>query len=680
MNRTVVSVASFASFASVVVAAFGALAPLSSCATARGDAAGGSARFVDVAQLVATSTIPADAPAVVLLREQVIHVRGVRGVTAPVTEFRTHEVVKILTEAGFEAARQSVVIPPDGELVELAARTITPDGRVVPVDVKTMQRTQTIVEGSAGAEIRFFQFPRVEVGSVLELVTTTRTSGLFLSWSDTVSSPFPIAHYRADVSTPTNVKFDFLLNGTTTALQQVPDAEGRQRVVFELKDVPPLVDEIWAPSEHTGAPWWIYRITELRSARGGEEPGIVAWDRAVPFSLYGYAAENEPVAGLSRLDAGDCKGDVRCLTDRALERVRGKELSNFAEQMEVREPAEMEQSVTLNSVEKSLWLWSLLKSVDVPAQLAVLSRAPGFPVNKTFPAPAWFDHAVVVVPMPGGAGSWFLDPSCEACSAGQLPEWDRGVEALVITSRGNHFQLDTAWVPVTGTPLPANEHRVAYDAVVADSGDVEVTVDDTVVGEAAMLTRLMTREDTDADTTHEWEHFATARSASAHLLSSTSWSCDRAKGSCARKAKIALPGYAQPDGDRLVMPLRLLHSRIEDEIPPETDAALRKDDIEIGHEVRWTETLRVHAPTGWAFAEPPPRVDRKSDVGTVRMTARVGDDGVLIVERGVVVPAASLAKRSFGSFVRMVGALSAARDEQVTLAKAQSATQATTAR
>jgi hypothetical protein len=660
MNRIVAS-ALFVALAATVVS--------SSCATARGG--GGSSRFVDVGQLVATSTIPADAPAVVLLREQVINVRGVRGVTAPITEFRSHEVVKILTEAGFEAAKQRVVIPPEGELAEFAARTITPDGRVIPVDVKTMHRTQTVVEGSAGAEIRFFQFPNVEVGSVLEIVTTTRTNGLFLSWSDTVSSPFPIAHYRADLSMPANVKFDFLLNGTTTALQQVPDPEGRQRVVFELSDVPALVDELWAPAEHTGAPWWIYRITELRSARGGEEPGLVAWDRAVPNSIYEPAAEDKPIAGLSRLDAGDCKGDQRCLIDRALERVRSKELSEFVDAMEVREPKEMEPSVTLNNVEKSVWLWSLLKSVDVPAKLAVIATSPGFPVNKTFPAPAWFDHALVVVPGQGGASSLFLDPACEACAAGQLPEWDRGVEALVITPKGNHMVLDTAWAPVTGTPLSLNEHRTTYDAVVADNGDVELTVDDTYAGEAAIWTRLRTREETDADTGHDWDDFAKARSSSARVLSSTSWTCDRAKGSCARKAKITLPGYAQRDGDRLVMSLRVLHSRLEGEIPPETDAAHRKSDVEIAHEVRSIETLRLHAPAGFAFAAPPPGIDRKSDVGTVRLSAHTGDAGVLVVERSVLVPPASMPKKSFGALVRMVGALSAARDEQVTLAKAK---------
>jgi hypothetical protein len=448
----------------------------------------------------------------------------------------------------------------------------------------------------------------------------------------------------------------------------VPDPKGRQRVVFELNDVPALVDELWAPGEHTGAPWWIYRITELRSARGGEEPGLVAWDRAVPFSIAEHAIEDKPIVGLSRLAAGDCNGDTRCLIDRALERVRSKELNDFVHEMEVREPAEMEQGITLNNVEKTLWLWSLLRSVDVPARLAVLARSPAFPITKTFPAPAWFDHAVVVVPGQGGGPPMFLDPSCEACAPGQLPEWDRGAEALVITSRGNHWQIDTAWMPVTGAPLPANEHRTNYDA---DTGDVELTVEDTFVGEAAMLTRLMTRELTDVEATHGWEHFAQARSGSARLLSSTPWNCDRAKATCVRKAKIAFPGFAQRDGDRLLMPLRLLHSRLEEEIPPETDAAARKSDVEIGHELRSVETLRVRAPAGFALTAPPPGLERKSDVGAVKMSARAGDDGSLVVERSVFVPALSMPKKSFGALVRMVGAFSAVRDEQVVLAKAK---------
>lgn len=625
-----------------------------SCASLSG-LGGGTVAFSDVAALEAGAKVPADAPAVVLLREEVIHVRGVRGVAAPITEFHHHEVVKIVSEAGFEAAKMRVAIPPEGELVQLAARTVAPDGKVTPVDPRSMQKARTVVEGSAGVELRYFQFPNVEVGSVLEIVTVTRTKALFLSWASVASSPFPIATYRADVSTPSNVTFDFLLNGTQAPLEQVPDPDGRQRVVVELKDVPAMADEVFAPQERTAAPWWIYRITELRSAKGGAEPGLIAWDRAVPWVIYENVVEQKPIAGFAKLDAGKCHGDVKCLVTEALAQARTREWTGFTEQLEMRDPEEIEQSGTANNLEKALLFWSLLRSADVEAHLALLARTPGFPVNKTFPSPAWFDHAVVLVP---GLGDTFVDPSCEACAPGQLPEWDRDVEALVVRPRSDHWRIDTEWKPVAGQALPDNEHRVVYDATVHKTGDVEVSLEEIVTGETAMLTRLETRLADEAEVAHEWDHFAGARSRSARVTTSTAWSCERDQARCRRTATLTIPGYGAVDGDRILVPLGLLHSSLEDAIPPDTDVKRRHGDVEIPHAIALVEELHLRAGPGVMFDAAggvPEGFEHKTELGVVRMTSTAKDETEIVVVRSASIGVAAFPRAGFGALARLVG-------------------------
>lgn len=628
----------------------------------------GAVAFSDVAALEADAKVPADAAAVVLLREEVIHVRGVRGVAAPITEFHRHEVVKILSEAGFEAAKMRVAIPPEGELVQLAARTVSPAGKVTPVDPGSMQRTRTVVEGSAGVELRYFQFPNVEVGSVLELVTVTRTKALFLSWAGVASSPFPIATYRADVSTPSNVTFDFLLNGTQAPLEQVPDPEGRQRVVVELKDVPALADEVFAPQERTAAPWWIYRITELRSAKGGAAPGLIAWDRAVPWVIYENVVEQKPIAGFAKLDAGKCQGDVKCVVTAALAQARTREWTGFSEDLEVRDPEEIEQSGTANNLEKALLFWSLLRSADVEAHIALLAKSPGFPVNKTFPAPAWLDHAVVLVP---GLGNTFVDPSCEACAPGQLPEWDRDVEALVVRPRSDHWRIDTEWKPVTGAPLPDNEHRVVYDATVQKTGDVEVSLEEIVTGEAAILTRLETRLVDEAEVAHEWDHFAGARSKSARVTTSTAWSCDREQARCRRTATLALPGYGAVDGERILVPLGILHSSLEEAIPPDTDVTRRHGDVEIPHAITIVEELHLRAGPGViidAASGAPEGFEHKTELGVVRMKSTAKDETELVVVRSASIGMAAFPRAGFGALARLVETYGGGRALTVKLA------------
>lgn len=636
---------------------------LSGCAALKG--ATGGANFADVGALVAAAKVPNNAAAVVLLREERIVVRSARTSTDPITEFHNHEVIKILSEAGFEAAKMRVVIPKDGELVQLAARTIAPDGTSTPVEASAMQRTRTVFEGSVGAELRFFQFPKVEVGSILEIVTTTRTNELFLTWSSETASPYPIATYRADVSTPSNVTFDFLLNGTTAPLQQVPDPDGRQRVVMELHDVPALDEyEAFAPSPRTGAPWWIYRITEVRSAKEGPQPGLVAWDRAVPYALYEDTVENKPVSGLPRLSAADCNGAVDCVLARALTEVRGFEWTGFSDELELRKPDEIVKSKSANNVEKALLLWSMLRSAEVDVRIAVVERSPGYPIVKTFPSGAWFDHALVYLPALNGGT--FVDPSCEACAVGQIPEWDLGVEALVATPRGDRWRINTEWLPIKGDPLPQNDHRLAYLVTLKDNGDAEVEVEDVVRGEAAAFTALDARISDAAEVAHQWQHFVEPRSRAARLDASTPWSCDRAQGRCRRTAKLTVPGYATVDGARMLVPLDLFWSPIEERIPADVDPAKRITDIEIAHELAFVEELRVKLPSGFSTKALPTKVDGKTDFGTATLES-VDKGTEVAVVRATTLGLNAMPKGRFGQLVRLFEPYRLARSQSIEL-------------
>ncbi len=651
-----------AAIRSLLVAATAA-ALLTGCAAIKGAVA--SAKFADVSALSAAAKVPDNAPAVVLLREESIVVRSARTSADPITEFHNHEVIKILSEGGFDAAKVRVMIPKDGELVQLAARTVSPDGTSTPVEASAIQRTRTVVEGSVGAELRFFQFPKVEVGSILEILYTTRTTSVFLSWAGETASPYPIATYRADVSTPPNVTFDFLLNGTTAPLQQVPDPDGRQRVVMELHDLPALdEDEAFAPAARTGAPWWIYRITEIRSAKAGPQPGLVAWDRAVPYALYEETVENKPVAGLPRLSAADCNGAVDCVANRALTELRAFEWIGFSDELELRKPAEIVQSKTANNIEKALLLWSMLRSADVDARIAVVERSPGYPIVKTFPSGAWFDHALVY--LPGLNGGAFVDPSCESCGLGQIPEWDVGVEALVATPRGDRWRITTEWLPIKGAPLPQNDHRVAYAVTLKDNGDAEVEVEDVMRGEAAAYTALRTRAADDNSTAHEWRHFIEPRSGTARLDASAPWACDRVQGRCRRTAKLTIPGFATVDGARLLVPLDLLWSPLEERIAADVDPSKRVTDIEIAHGLTFIEELRVKLPAGFSAKALPAKVDGKTDFGSATLEA-VDKGTEVAVVRSAVFGLNAMPKGRFGQLVRLLEPYRLARSQAIEL-------------
>ena len=75
--------------------------------------------------------------------------------------------IKVLSEKGNSHADVEIVIPPDGSLSELKARTIHPDGKIIEFTGKPFQKT--LIKGR-GIKVlaKTFTMPDVTVGSIIE--------------------------------------------------------------------------------------------------------------------------------------------------------------------------------------------------------------------------------------------------------------------------------------------------------------------------------------------------------------------------------------------------------------------------------------------------------------------------------------------------------------------------------
>jgi hypothetical protein len=78
-----------------------------------------------------------------------------------------YQRIKVLNEKGKSHADVEIVLPPDGELTSLKARTIHPDGKIVEFTGKPFQKT--VIKGR-GIKIlaKSFTMPDVTVGSIIE--------------------------------------------------------------------------------------------------------------------------------------------------------------------------------------------------------------------------------------------------------------------------------------------------------------------------------------------------------------------------------------------------------------------------------------------------------------------------------------------------------------------------------
>jgi hypothetical protein len=97
--------------------------------------------------------------------------------------------------------------------------------------------------------------------------------------------------------------------------------------------------------------------------------------------------------------------------------------------------------------DQALVLAGMLRSVGLPATLALLRTGPGQDVRPRLPALDVFNHAIVVIP--GNKPIW-IDPTVSYARAGELPASDQGRLALI---------ADSSTTDLVSTPIGTNKEN-----------------------------------------------------------------------------------------------------------------------------------------------------------------------------------------------------------------------------
>jgi hypothetical protein len=486
---------------------------------------------------------PTDANAVVLIerRRYLVHnpprVRGT-------TEVQHHRAIKILTESAITVGSTHIYVPSGATLVDLRARTITPSGEVVPVDVSAVLNSTFVSDGDEG-ETRSFQFPRVEVGSVLEHTSTIVHEGGWWMLNDEPSGAHPIKRYEVEILVDADAKPDLYVSNAVPKLTLEPGPGGMQRIRFALDNIAMLPDvPMRRPTRELG-PWWIYRTIEWRTPRA-LRLGVSSWARA-SGEFHNRIINNKDLDGFDVRHAEGCNGDVRCVVGSGLKTLREDvKLSGFTSSLAARPLAEVKASGAANNQELALALMTMLKRADVDAKLALMSRAAFTPAVESFPASTWLNHALVAVTM-GDQRLW-VDPSCEACGVGELPTWSHGGRAVVLyegdSPYGGTELRNDAFQTVTGKRTMAGKTTRSVRQKLDDAGDCELDVVVTHSGEPAVDVVVQQLTDSEKERRRRHLGLATADSKTATLTSSTPWRCDRAAARCEEHYSYKVVGCA----------------------------------------------------------------------------------------------------------------------------------------
>jgi hypothetical protein len=191
----------------------------------------------------------------VIILHHVLDVRAGVAEDGPFTEEFHQLRYLVLDEVGATAVEQHVFFSPDNEsyeLVELAGRTLSPDGEITPLDLErdVLTLDARSFEGRSTVPLRSVTFPRVESGAVLDLAYRTRVSGYQRIRLIRLQRDFPTREIRLSTSARLDddmrwvpFRFAALPAGATATLSPQMD------LTLTATDAPALRTEPLAPPE-----------------------------------------------------------------------------------------------------------------------------------------------------------------------------------------------------------------------------------------------------------------------------------------------------------------------------------------------------------------------------------------------------------------------------------------------
>ncbi len=252
-----------------------------------------------------------------------------------------------------------------------------------------------------------------------------------------------------------------------------------------------------APPWELSQPWWGYRTSKIDF--NATRPAIASWndaffdDRQVVERLREKTPPLAQAAWTNELPSARLEHAVAWMQAQT-------SFSGFHTSLANARPLEtVIADGAANNFEKALLLERLLSDNGVKAQLAFVGRNRGLFFDPEFPLSERFDHMLVwVLPQGDIHESLFVDPSCEACGVGQIPDWSGGRTAAILGQRFDTFYAKTIanmHFEIVHGKSPGPSLRVAFaEATLAANGDVKVHKSYTLLGTTAVDAMLEERK------------------------------------------------------------------------------------------------------------------------------------------------------------------------------------------
>ncbi len=413
--------------------------------------------------------------------------------------------LKILREEGAEHGEVAIGHSNFLRLKSLEARTVLPDGTVVPVPEGSI-----FVQQASRAENTFVTkvvFPSVQVGAILDYHYVVRWDSFYYLEPWFFDNHLPTLLSEITYDKPDNLGLEPWGNETSKRKIQFDDQKSTRGLSLRvwMEDLPSLPREPWAfPDADLSSRFMLVPKTVVVNST--PVPLLDSWKSVCgtfETEIYGQARRRSRAAKKQAKDLVASTKDPRQRAEILYRFVRDEILSEPTGWINLGNNSSVDGVLKKRRgliTEKALLLQVMLDAAGLDAQLLWAADRTDGEIDTSVANPWWFDRTLVTLIL--GDQRIFLDPSDRQLAFGRLAPFFEGTEALIVDRRKPQL------VALPQTPYTASQRQAQIKLVLDPEGRLSGSGELQLSGHHAW--RRLAWQDDPEGTTEAWQEWLEA--------------------------------------------------------------------------------------------------------------------------------------------------------------------------
>jgi len=514
--------------------------------------------------------------------------------------------IKVLNEKGKGHADVELVVPPEGSISGLKARTIQPDGRITEFTGKPFQK---IVIKTRGVKVlaKAFTMPEVNVGSIIEYKYKIEWPGIITDnyWTIqhelyTVKESFRMKPYSGGLEGfESGYQVAALYSHMPANVKPVQKSGGYE---LDVENMPAFESEGYMPPEEDIKPQMRFFYIGMGSSTPDKfwQDAGRRWNDETEHFI-GNRKDVSEAAVQAIGNETDPEQKLRKLY------LRAQQIRNLTYERERTEQEQKKEKLKLNQNAGDVLARGTGYREDITRLFVALARSAGFDVsivrvgdrkNKFFDkgllSRRQLDTEIAVVNL--GGKEIYLDPGTRFCPYGYI-RWIRtSTQGIKLDKKG--------WVFVTVPPAAYDKATVRRHAEMAldTGGNLTGTITVTFEGGDALEHRLDELDNDDAGKKKDLEDELQGWLPSGAVIKTTKaegWATS--DGPLTASFSVDMPGYASLAGKRFLVPAYLFQARQMDAFK-QVD---RRYPVYFPYAFGEVDTVNIKIPDGYTLESTP---------------------------------------------------------------------------